>query len=122
MKKIFFLVTILSLLLPLISSAHYIAGPVNDAKDGTNANGREIYLWENSTGPSENITDIIGISGNSNTQNFFMFDCELLNSPCQIGGLLKIQIVSTADQYISEIIGINVSNHMPIIILQYLRE
>lgn len=103
MKNFSMTITLLIILaLPLTSSAHYIAGIVNDAKDFTSANNRQVILWNPSNGASDNLTDTIGIFGNSGTNNFYMFDCELLASPCGINNQLKITVLNSGDNYISE--------------------
>ena len=59
----------IALAMPIVSAAHYVVGIVNDAGDGTGANGRSIVLWNPTIGIGDNQTDIIGISGNSGIDN-----------------------------------------------------
>ena len=82
-KTILFLILILTI--QTASAAHYITGLVNNASDGENANGKQIILWNPINGIEDNLTDTIGPTGNSNTNNVYMIDCELLNNACQVG-------------------------------------
>ena len=107
MNRKIILITILSLslvilLINIISAAHYIVGIVENAKDGTSSNDHTILLWNPSVGISENLTDIIGQNGNSNTDNIYMIDCELLPSGCNIGENLTLKVIDNGDNYISE--------------------
>lgn len=85
----------------LASAAHFIVGNVFNASDGSSPNGLVVTLWNPVNGISDNTTDIVGISGNSGTDNLFLIDCELLNNPCSIGDQLFIQIFNTGNGYIS---------------------
>jgi len=72
------------LVLPFCSAAHYIVGIVNDARDQTSANDRTVVLWNPANGINDNLTDIIGVNGNSGADNIYMIDCELLDNECDI--------------------------------------
>ena len=85
----------------LVSSAHYIIGVVNDAKDGTLANGRSVVLWDPANGINDNLTDAIGPTGNSGVNNLYMIDCELLNTSCNKGDTVKIMVLNNGDNYIA---------------------
>jgi hypothetical protein len=102
MKKLLFLVTFAIILLPICSAAHYIIGVVDNAKDGKNADGHSITLWDPAIGINNNISDIIGPLGNSYTNNIYMMDCELLTNGCEIGDILSLRITNNGDNYISE--------------------
>jgi hypothetical protein len=82
-----------------ISAAHYIVGIVNNALDGTSANGMNVSLWNPSRGTFDNLTDIIGINGNSHTNNVYMIDCELLTTPCRVGDLIAVRLLSINPNY-----------------------
>ena len=92
-------------LFPFVSSAHFIIGSVNDAGDGTPANDNMVVLWNPSVGTSDNLTDIIGPNGNSFTNNFYMIDCELLQTPCSIGDVLSVRIVNSSNEFVGD--GVN---------------
>jgi hypothetical protein len=110
MKKfLFFLMMLLIIFLPLCSAAHYIAGVVENAKDGTPANGHTIVLWNPTVGIQDNLSDIIGPSGNSYTNNVYMIDCELLQSGCNISSILSLKIINNGDNYVSEERNVTVS-------------
>jgi len=102
-QKIISLLFILLLSTSGVLAAHFILGKVNDALDSTSANGRTVVLWNPSIGRSDNITDIIGITGNSNQPNIYMVDCELLANGCSIGDQLNIEVLDLGDGYVAEI-------------------
>lgn len=93
---------ILSLLFlfPLVNSAHYIVGYVEDAIDGESANNHIVALWNVADGPGDNLTDIVGINGNSGTSNVYMIDCEMLTTPCIIGDNLTISLIDSGGGYV----------------------
>lgn len=99
--KIFFLLLIF-LVLPLASAAHYVIGEVKDALDGTLADGKSVVSWRTAGGILDNITDIIGPTGNSGTNNYYMFDCELLGTACDIGDEIRVKVFNNGDGYVSE--------------------
>ncbi|MEM0465071.1 MAG: hypothetical protein QXW97_00015 [Candidatus Pacearchaeota archaeon] len=112
MKSVKFFVTFIVIILfifPTVYSAHYIVGIVNDARDGTSANGKYVVLFKQ-TNVSDNLTDIIGPLGNSGYNNIYMIDCELLKNPCNIGDTLIITILNTGDNYISSNVSVTVSS------------
>ena len=67
--RIFFISMFLIFLIGFSSAAHYIVGIVNDAKDGTPADDLTVTLWNPLNGLSDNLTDIVGVNGNSGTNN-----------------------------------------------------
>ncbi len=77
----------------LASAAHFIVGNVNDAVGGASANGEEVVLWNPANGIDDNLTDTIGPIGNSNTNNVYMMDCELLNTACGVGDEIRIRLL-----------------------------
>ena len=107
--RILIIFFILAIVLPLISAAHYIVGIVNDARDGTLADGHEIVLWNPANGIDDNLTDIIGPSGNSGENNIYMIDCELLSSPCDIGDEIRAKVINNGDNYITGNVSVNVT-------------
>lgn len=100
-QKFILIAFFLVILVNQVSAAHYIVGIVNDAKDGTSANGHRIILWNPLEGINENLTDFIGASGNSGTNNFYMVDCELLSSGCNISNTLSVKVINNLDGYTS---------------------
>ncbi len=103
MKKIITLnLFAILLMLPMCYAAHYIVGFVEDAKDGTSANDHTILLWNPSIGIVDNLTDIIGVNGNSHVNNIYMIDCELLTNECEIGNNLTLKVINNGDNYVSE--------------------
>ena len=112
MAKVFFVCIFLFLTLiaiPFISAAHYIIGIVNDARDGTFANGYTILLWNPANGIDDNQTDIIGPSGNSGVDNIYMIDCEMLDNSCEIDDVLYLKVLNNGDNHFSQNISIAVS-------------
>ncbi len=100
-KNYIFIIVLLTSLAS-ISASHFIIGRVNNALDSTPANDHTAILWNPLNGVSDNLTDIIGINGNSHQNNLYMIDCELLNPPCTIGDQLKIKVQNNGDDYVSE--------------------
>jgi hypothetical protein len=97
------------LVLPFVSSAHFIVGNVNDALDSTLANDLKIVLWNPANGIGDNLTDIIGPNGNSGANNIYMVDCELLGSPCVLGDEIRAQIFNNGSDYITDYINLSVT-------------
>lgn len=93
---------------PLVSSAHYIVGYVEGALDGESANSHIVALWNPENGFGDNLTDIVGINGNSGTSNIYMIDCEMLLTPCVVGDNLTIRLIDSGDGY-SGINDVNVT-------------
>ena len=111
-KKMITIVTALLLIVStsLTSAAHYIVGNVEDALDGELANGKIVTLWNPSNSILDNLTDIVGPSGNSGANNIYFMDCELLQTPCQIGDNLTLKIFNSGDNYISNSVNVTVED------------
>jgi len=107
MKKIILLLVFVELV-QLVSASHYIVGIVNDALDGENANGKEVVLWNPAKGIDDNLTDVIGPSGNSGTDNVYMIDCELLSSGCKVGDEMRAQVLKE-NNYLSYWVNLSVT-------------
>jgi hypothetical protein len=103
-RRFFFIILIFLsiILIPIISAAHYITGVANDALNGYDANGRVITLWNYVNGLNNNLTDIIGVAGNSGVANIYLIDCELLENGCNIGDILTVKIFNDGSDYLSE--------------------
>jgi hypothetical protein len=97
MKKWFLLIFVLCMI-QTASAAHFIVGNVNDAVDGAVANGKEVVLWNPSNGVDDNLTDIVGPTGNSKVSNVYMIDCELLSTPCIVGDEIKIRLTESSQE------------------------
>lgn len=110
MKIKFFTLTVCAILLSLTiaSAAHFIVGFVNDGNDGTSANDLEVVLWNPVNGIADNVTDTVGSNGNSGTDNIYLIDCELLNTPCQVGDELRIDLID-ANNYSADFVNLTVS-------------
>lgn len=112
MKNKFVILTALLSFLILIqftSASHYIIGVVEDAKDGITANDHTIMLWNSAEGTDDNLTDIIGQNGNSQADNIYMIDCELLRKGCNISSTLTLKVINNGDNYVSEEINVTVT-------------
>ena len=96
------IILLLAFALPSVSAAHFIAGFVNNSLDGENSDNYIITLWNPANGVSDNITDIIGSNGNSGANNIYFVDCELLNSPCQVGDTINAKVFNNASNYVTE--------------------
>ena len=95
--------------LPLISAAHFIVGWVNNASDGTPSDGQITLLWNPANGIGDNLTDIIGPSGNSGSSSIYMIDCELLNTPCSVGDEVRVKVINNGSDYITGYVNISVT-------------
>jgi len=91
MKK-FVLFFAFFLLFDFCSATHSVVGYVGDAKDGTLAENSTIFLWNPANGINDNLTDLVGVNGNSGVDNSYMFDCELLSVGCNIGDEIRVEI------------------------------
>lgn len=98
--RLFAFVFLVFMFLDFVSAAHYITGYVNDALDGEGADGHMVVLYNSANGAADNLTDIIGVSGNSGASNTYLIDCELLVAGCFIGDNLTLRIVDSGDGYI----------------------
>ena len=108
-KLLIFILIMFIFNLQTISAAHYMVGVVNDALDGTSANGYEVVLWNPANGIDDNLTDIIGPSGNSGANNTYMIDCELLNTPCTIGDEIRVKVLNNGSDYITDYVNATVT-------------
>ena len=106
MKKLLCIIMVV-MLFQLGSSAHYISGWVEDALDGESADGKGVVLWNPSVGISDNLTDIVGATGNSGVSGVYMIDCELLDGGCGVSDILSLKIFGA--RYVSWIVNVTVS-------------
>jgi len=109
MNKVVLFLVFAILLVNLASASHYIVGIVNNASDGEKANGKEVVLWRPSSGINDNLTDIVGPTGNSGADNVYMIDCEMLSSPCDIGEEIRIRVLNGGDNYVSYWVNFSVT-------------
>ncbi len=93
--KLMMIFLIAAFALPFFSAAHYIVGLANNAIDGRSSNDLDVVLWNPVNGISDNLTDTIGVNGNSGTPNFYLIDCEGLNTPCDIGDTINVKVSSS---------------------------
>lgn len=107
MKEIIFITITVILCIRFGSSAHFIIGYVEDSGSGEPANAKEIVLW-NIINSSDNLTDIIGPTGNSGVNNIYMIDCELLHTPCEVGDILSVK-VQNSEPFISNTQNVTVT-------------
>jgi len=84
-----------------VFAAHYIVGIVNDAADATTANGKTVIIWNPLVGISDNVTGVVGPSGNSLVSRMYLVDCEMLQTPCQVGDALNITLVDDGSGYVA---------------------
>lgn len=97
------------LVLPFGKAAHFIVGQVNNSFDGENADGHVIVLWNPLNGINDNVTDIIGTSGNSGANNIYLLDCELLGTACNVGDILSLKVINSGDDYVTNIVNVSVT-------------
>lgn len=96
------MIILLIFLLSFCSAEHNITGFIENAKDETPANGHTILLWNPLVGIQDNLSDIIGPTGNSGINNGYSIDCELLDAPCQVDDILTVKVINNGDNYVSE--------------------
>ncbi len=95
MRKVFFCSLVVLFFIfevSFVAAAHFVVGRVNDARDGNFADGEVVTLWNPAVGLADNLTDVVGPAGNSGQSNFYMIDCELLSSPCDLGDVLSVKV------------------------------
>lgn len=97
------------LIFPFCSAAHYINGSIENAKDGTLANGHTVVLWNPLFGIQDNLTDIIGPAGNSLKTNSYTIDCSLSPIVCVLGDTLSLKVMNNGDGYVSEEVNVDVT-------------
>jgi hypothetical protein len=110
MKPYIFLALTLTtiLIFPLITSAHWIAGYVENALDATSPDGRTVRLWNPLNG--QEAFGIVGPTGLSNTPNVYMIDCEMFTIPCKVGDKLNLTVVDDGSGYTAKnIVEVTVS-------------
>lgn len=107
MKRIFFIILIL-VFAGVVIAAHFMVGEAVPASDGTEPDGYTILIYR-AGNTSDNVTDIIGITGNSGTDNLFMGDCELFITPCDIGNNITAQILDNGSGYNSDPVNATVT-------------
>ncbi len=88
-------------IIPFSSAAHFIIGIVNDGADGASADDLTITLWNPNNGINDNLTDIVGVNGNSGVSEIYMINCELLETPCQRNDVLTLRIFNNGNGYLS---------------------
>lgn len=108
-KLILLIFIVISLNINSTLASTFIIGYVNDSFDGEIADGHNIMIWNPANGINDNLTDIIGPSGNSQASNFYMLDCELLNVPCNIGDILSLKVLGLENGYISRTINVSIT-------------
>ncbi|MCD4771338.1 hypothetical protein K8R30_02875 [archaeon] len=106
MKKLGVILMVV-VLVQVACAAHYITGWVEDALDGEGADGKGVVLWNPSVGISDNLTDVVGPTGNSGTSGVYMIDCELLSGGCGENDILSLKIFG--ERYVSWIVNVTVS-------------
>jgi hypothetical protein len=107
-KFAYFLIVFV-LLSTAVFAAYPIAGVVNDAAnksaDGHTIRARYINNTLNFT------TDIIGITGNSNTSNAYLVDLEeILGHPLvEVGNVVILEVINNGDGYIAGPVNVTIS-------------
>jgi len=107
--KILIFILVALMLTRMALAAHFIVGIVNNARDGTLANGHTVVLWNPANGIEDNLTDIIGPSGNSGADNIYMLDCEMLQTECGIGNEIRVRVINNGDDYITSFVNSSVT-------------
>jgi len=100
--RIFLSVFLFSILivLPYVSSAHWIVGYVEDALDGTSPNSRTVSALNMET--LQEVFGVVGTNGQSGTSNVYMIDCELTSTPCEVGDKLNLTLLDDGTGHIAK--------------------
>jgi len=92
MKKTVILI-IFCLMLTNVSAAHWIAGEVLDAPDGTPADGQTVIVYFEGDESNYN-SDVVGESGESNLTGWYMVDAENIpGHSWQVGDELTVKVL-----------------------------
>jgi hypothetical protein len=91
------------------SAAHWVTGFVNNALDGEPADSKYVVLWNPANGVADNLTDIVGVNGNSGSPGVYMIDCEMLAVPCVVGDELNVRVYDRGDNYVSNYTSVTVT-------------
>ncbi len=91
----------------MVSSAHWISGWSEDALDGEGVDGKNVVMWNPLVGTGNNLTDVVGVTGNSGVSGVYMMDCEMLSNGCIVNDLLSLKIFG--DRYVSWIVNVTIS-------------
>jgi hypothetical protein len=108
-KRLLFFAIWIICAIQLVSASHYIIGIVNNALEGETANGKEVVLWNPTKGIDKNVTDIIGLGGNSGADNIYLIDCEMLATPCKVNDEVRVKVLNKGDDYISYWVNLSVT-------------
>ena len=100
-------VLVLVLLVHFGCAAHYISGWTEDALDGEGSDGKSVVMWNPVVGIDDNLTDVVGITGNSEVSGVYMLDCEMLDAGCIVGEILSLKIFG--ERYVSWIVNVTIS-------------
>src|SRR3989344_412533 len=103
----FFIIALLAFPLAYAFPAHQITGIVYDALDGTSANDYILYLYRSGS-PNTNLTDTIGVNGNSGADNEYMIDCQLLSPLCKKGDNMTVRVYDNGNGYVTWAINVTV--------------
>lgn len=106
MKKLWILVVVL-FFVQTACAAHYISGWVEDALDGESSDGKSVVLWNPAVGISDNLTDIVGPTGNSGVNSVYFIDCEALSAGCLIDSILSLKVFG--GRYLSWVVNVTVT-------------
>jgi hypothetical protein len=102
-------VTLFVFMISFASSAHWMVGYVEDARDGELANNHVVMIWNPAVGVQDNTTDIIGPNGRSRADNTYMIDCEMLAAGCAIGDNITVMVLDSGDGYSSSQLNFTVT-------------
>ena len=80
-------------------ASHWISGTVNDAIDGTPANGHTVIIYYEGD-EVNNVSDTIGPTGNQNNNNMYMCDAEIIpGHTWTIGDEIYAKVIDTGSGY-----------------------
>jgi CARDB protein len=102
---------VLVVLVQMTCAVYNITGWAEDALDGENVDGKDVLLWNPTVGISDNVSDVVGTSGNSGVSKAYLIDCDLLAGGCNTNDILSLKIFW--GQYISWVVNVTVSGSSP---------
>ncbi|MBN1156143.1 hypothetical protein JXA85_00870, partial [Candidatus Woesearchaeota archaeon] len=102
------LLVLIVLAIRTTTATHFITGNVFNASNGGDANGWRVYIYK--VGDSaNNLTDIIGLEGNSGSSNRYMIDCELSPVSCTLNDNITVIVPDNGTGYYAGPVYANVT-------------
>lgn len=94
-----------------VEAAYFLAGVVNNASNGEDANGRNVTVYNFSIGLSEHLNNTIGSNGGADPNNKYLVDCEDvgLSNPCQIDQIWTAEVIDIGDGWFAGPVNVTIT-------------